>query len=198
LLFQLIAKHRDAFESAFEHAPDKDTDVASKTEVSDVFSAIVRKIPHCTLVIDGLDESAPAGDKRKQFLVELKCAVVQTATRILVVSRDEVDIRSELAPPKSLDGAPCPKTVTTVELRVAEDDVRDDIIRFTRSVVKQRLPHKPEALRHDLAAQLADKCHGMFLWVNLQKDELSRGLNRKKLELAVQTMALGPRTGVRA
>jgi hypothetical protein len=38
---------------------------------------------------------------------------------------------------------------------------------------------------------MADKCQGMFLWVNLQKDGLSRGLNRKKLELVVQTMPSG-------
>jgi hypothetical protein len=57
--------------------------------------------------------------------------------------------------------------------------VRNDTTRFTQRVVTQRLPNKPEALRRDLAAQMADKCQGMFIWVNLQKDELTRCLNRK-------------------
>jgi hypothetical protein len=121
---------------AHERAPDKDTDVASASEVWDIFSAIVREMPLCTLVIDGLDESAQVGDKRKQFLAELKRAVANTTTRILVVSRDEVDIRSELTPTAdSLAGAPPPENVTTVELRVTEDDVRNDITRFTRALL---------------------------------------------------------------
>jgi hypothetical protein len=91
-LFQLIAKHRDSFELALKSAPNKDTDVAPTTEVWDVFSAIVHEIHNFTLVVDSLDESVQASNKQKQFLVELKCTVPQTASRVLVVSRDEVDI----------------------------------------------------------------------------------------------------------
>jgi hypothetical protein len=93
-LSQLVANCQDAFELALERAPDKDTDVASESEVWDVFSAMIRETPHCTFVIDGLDESAQAGDKRKQFLAELKHAVAHTTTRILIVGRDEVDYSS--------------------------------------------------------------------------------------------------------
>jgi hypothetical protein len=38
---------------------------------------------------------------------------------------------------------------------------------------------------------MADKCEGMFLWVNLQKVDLTRGMNRKELQLAVQEMPPG-------
>ncbi len=176
LLAQLVAKHQDAFELAMERAPDKDTNVASTSKIWDVLAALARATPRCTFVIDGLDESGQAGDKRKQFLAELKQAVAHTATRILVVSRDEVDIRAELAPDAGSHSTASPPELTLSELRITKDDVRDDVACFTQSVVDRRLPKKPEAVRHDLATQMAGKCEGMFLWVNLQKDELSRDL----------------------
>jgi hypothetical protein len=77
------------------------------------------------------------------------------------------------------------------KLCVTKDDVRDDIDSFTQRVVNQRLPNKPEVLRHDLAAQMANKCEGMFLWVTWQKEDLTRGMNRKQLQLAVQGMPSG-------
>jgi hypothetical protein len=189
-LSQLVANLPDVFELALDHAPDKDTEVASTSEIWDLLSATVRKTPNCTLVLDGLDECAQTGDKRMQFLAKLKQAVGNSTTRILVVSRDEVDIRSQLEPLENGSGSQL-APITTAELRITEDDVRHDIARFTHCVVDQRLPNKPEALRHDLAALMADKCEGMFLWVNLQKDDLTRGMNRKQLQLAVHEMPSG-------
>jgi hypothetical protein len=36
-----------------------------------------------------------------------------------------------------------------------------------------------------VAEQMTEMCKGMFLWINLQRDELNSGLNRKQLQETV-------------
>jgi hypothetical protein len=151
------------------------------------------------LVINSIDVSArKLATSGSPFLVELKRAGEQTETRILVVSRDEVDIRSELAPSESLDGALPPETGTTAELRITTDDVRNDITLSTRSVANKHLPNKPEELRHDLAAQLADKCQGMFPVGQLAERRALAQSEQQEVGAGCADDAVGPRTGVQA
>jgi hypothetical protein len=82
--------------------------------------------------------------------------------------------------------------VTLSEWRITADDVRSDVGHFARSVVKQQLPKKDAALRESLAAQMADKCDGMFLWIRLQERRLRGGRhNNKRLQDMVQQMPPG-------
>jgi hypothetical protein len=113
-------------------------------------------------------------------------------TRILIVTRDEADIRSELQP-REKDHGPLFQPVSISELRVGLDDVRGDLARFAQSIVDSRLPNKSEELRHILAAELADRSRGMFLWARLNERSLSPSMNPDQLLMAVQAMPLGPK-----
>jgi hypothetical protein len=182
-----------AFELALEHLlANRVTGSAVDSEIWDLLALLVREIPSCTFVVNGLDDCARASDKRRDFLVQLKRAVRHTAMRMLVVSRYKVDIRAEPAPsgddgidedqhdsrhyeqgPSHVNqriptSSTSSSSITRTELCVSEDDVHDDIAHFTRSVIDQHLPNKAVALWSDVAMQMAGKCAGMFLWINLQ------------------------------
>ena len=160
--------------------------VASETEIWSMFESIISQKPNYTFSIDGFDEYARLDESRAHFLRRLKKTTEGTSTRILVSSRDEVDIRSELL-------SECSQTTGLVilECKISKGDVRDDITFYSRNIVNEKLPQKNEALRQDLASQLAERCEGMFLWIKLQQDQLRGGKNGKQLQNIVKNMPTG-------
>ncbi len=210
-LSQLAAASPDAFTLVTENISEKNTGVASASEVWSLLAIVARDLPRCVFVLDGLDECMQVDDRRKGFLAQLKRCVAHTAARILIVSRDEVDIRSELTPPPhqendddsdkgddhSADDALSSVRAVRLagialsELPITETDVYADVGRFSRSVVDRKIPNKQPALRAELAAQMTAKSAGMFLWINLQRECLRPGKNPKQLHEAVQQMPPG-------
>ncbi len=93
---QLVTISDVAFKLAVEHASDKDTRIASASEVWSLFAAIAQNMPGCVLILDGFDECVHTDDRRADFLASLKRSIAHTATRLLIICRDEPDIRSEL------------------------------------------------------------------------------------------------------
>ena len=71
--------------------------VVSSIEIWAAFRSIVSRIRDCVFVLDGFDEYSHAGSWRNEFLKNLKMQLAQTASRVLIASRDEPNIRSELA-----------------------------------------------------------------------------------------------------
>jgi ankyrin repeat protein len=220
---QLVSLNDIAFKLALEQSDEKVASIASESQVWSIFASIADNISPCTFVLDGLDECVKAGDRRADFLSQLKRSVAHTASRLLIVSRDEPDIRSELcaASPAAADGgdsngnimamydAPSPACLMTsrlpsqqlqppppggiclTELSISEADVHDDVARFSRSIVDRKLPNKDAELRQTLAADMARKSAGMFLWIDMQKERLRPGKNPKQLQKAVQQMPAG-------
>ena len=144
--------------------------LASRTDIWKLFGSIVNMIPNYTFIVDGLDEClrssddwrSPGNSRRIDFLMSLKTSVGHTKTRILITSRDEGDIRSELSPDNAnADGQ------RLYECRLSKEDLNPDITLFSKSVVDRKLANKNGALREDLAAQMAERCDGMFLLIKL-------------------------------
>ena len=162
--------------------------VASETDVWSVFESIISQKIKYTFALDGFDEYARLDDARAQFLRRLKKATEGTSTRILISSRDETDIRCALLPESGQTAGS-----VMLECKISREDVGDDITLFSRRVVDEKLPKKDEALRQDLAGQLADRCGGMFLWIKLHQDQLRGGKNAKQLHNIVQNMPAGLR-----
>lgn len=160
--------------------------VASETEIWFVFESIISQKLNYTFAVDGFDEYARLDECRAQFLRRLKKATYGTSTRILISSRDEVDIRSELLSESSEATGQ-----VVLECKISREDVRDDITFYSKRVVDEKLPKKDEALRQDLASQLAERCEGMFLWIKLQQDQLRGGKNGKQLHNIVKNMPSG-------
>ena len=160
--------------------------VASQTEIWAVFEIIVSQIPGCTFVLDGLDEYSRFDECRVEFLANLKKAVAGTTTRILVASRDEGDIRSELDPvyQNSVEQ-------TLLKCRISKDDIQADIALYSKHTVDKKLSRKDESIRKELAMRLAQKCDGMFLWIKMQEEQLRGGKSTKQLRDTVENMPSG-------
>ncbi|KAI9792435.1 MAG: hypothetical protein M1816_002319 [Peltula sp. TS41687] len=193
-ILQAIVSNQSAFQLALQYSKARKGSSASRNDIWGLFGSIISCIPNYTFVVDGLDEcttlrtdwTGGGGDDRKDFLKILKKSTANTRTRVLIVSRDEVDIRSEASP----DAATSTES-TLYEYKISDDDVQRDVILFSRNVVDRKLPNKEEALREDLATKMAEKCNGMFLWIKLQQENLRRGKNRKQLQEAINDMPIG-------
>jgi nicotinamide riboside kinase len=89
---QIISGNRDAFGLACGKWEAKDGCSASQTDIVDLFKTITQYLPNCTFVADGLDECTWAEDSTS-FFESIRHAVANINTRILILSRDELEIR---------------------------------------------------------------------------------------------------------
>ena len=151
-----------------------------------IFEHILSGSPNHVFVLDGFDEYSRLDNVRSQFLQKLKNATGQTTARVLITSRNETDIESELSPESTEDSGP-----VILRCRITHEDVDNDISLFSKSLVDEKLPRKDERLRQELAGQLAQKCEGMFLWIKMQQDQLRGGKNAKQLQKIVNNMPAG-------
>ncbi|KAJ6095378.1 hypothetical protein N7486_006124 [Penicillium sp. IBT 16267x] len=165
---------------------------STRGEIVRLLRDIIETIPHCTFIIDGLDECSWVGDGYKNddgdsisnFLETLRSVVGGTQTRILIVSRDEPEIRNCLSNDDSDD-------VITGRHRIRPGDVRSDIETYSRSIVNKKLSNRTEATKEDIAMKLSDRCNGQFLWVKMQEDCLRSGKSQKKIEQAINSTPTG-------
>jgi len=158
---------------------------AVESTIWSVFRSIISQNRKLIFVLDGFDEYNRVGDVRAEFLQELKKATEGSDTRVLISSRNEKDIEAELSPfiTKTLGHV-------LLECKVSKEDVRHDILRYSKSVVERSLPDKNDELKGNLATELAEKCDGMFLWIKLQRG-LRSGKTAKELHRTVRNMPTG-------
>ena len=188
---QLVSSSQDIFEMAQQQMHAKGGPFASTADIWDLFNSIVHCGRGITYVVDGFDECLRSDDNqnsgddcsRRAFLLKLKKSISPTTSRLLIVSRDEGDIRSGIC----LDAMMSLK-LTTYECGISKTDVRSDITLFSKCVVDEKLWKKPEVLRQDLATQMAQKSEGMFLWVRLQERSLRNSKNGVQLQKMVNDM----------
>ena len=143
---------------------------------------IGRAIP-CTFVIDGFDECSTINkngqrhttDGRSEFLEYLIKNTVDTRARVLLLSRDNEDIRAQLGT-LTKDTTPM-----LLEYGISADDTRSDIDHCSSHMVDTRLANKSTELKAYLASEAARKSDGMFLWLQYLGHELDPGENAKGL-----------------
>lgn len=152
-----------------------------------LFSA---KVTTCTFVIDGFDECSTINknsqrhtmDGRSEFLEHLIKNTVNTRARILIVSRDNEDIRAQLGK-LTRDTNPM-----LFEYGISVNDTQSDIDHCASEMVNTRLANKSRELKEYLASKAAEKSDGMFLWLHLLSHELDPGENAKRLRSIVSEM----------
>ena len=144
----------------------------------------------CTIVIDGFDECSTINknshrhttDGRSEFLESLIKNATDTQARILLVSRDNEDIRAQL-------GALTKDTTPILfEYGISVNDTKGDIDHCSSNMVNTRLANKSSELKAYLASEAAKKSDGMFLWLHLLGRELDPGDNAKRLRNIVSEM----------
>jgi ankyrin repeat protein len=156
---------------------------ATDSTIWTLFRSIASQNRNHVFVLDGFDEYSRLDNLRAVFLQRLKEEVRGTATKILLFSREETDIKAVLLS----EGI----GHVVLQLRISEDDLRNDISLVAKIAIDNKFPQRDEGFRNDLAVQLADKCEGMFLWIKLQLDQLRSGKSAKQLKEIVKKMPVG-------
>ena len=185
-LSQVVDYDQNAYQVACERWQMRGH-TASRTEIIELFRLVVQSTPNCIFVVDGLDECVWLKDSSPiSFLTALKQAIAQTTSRIMILSRDEVGIRSGIHVIPAND-----PNQNLYEHRISRGDVQSDIELFCRNTVDKKLPNKSETLRDKISQRMAKRCNGMFLWVRMQGDNLRGGKGTKQLEEIVDDAPAG-------
>jgi hypothetical protein len=177
---QVSSRHDGAFDHVHQRWLSDSDPVANRTTIVALFAHLVKTIPGCTFVADGLDECVHLRDGNKSvasFLKHVTDAVAATDTRLLLVSRDAPQIRCALTASRCEGFA---------EYKILSDDVRSDTDVYSRHIVDRKLSNKRSDIRSTLSMAMTDRCDGQFLWLKLQEDSLRRGMNMKQLQQAIE------------
>ena len=157
----ILSQEREAFRITRDKWEAQDSRTATRTDSLDMLGIIAEQVLNCTFVIDGLDECTWAGlcwepsgsDSVTEFLEAIQQAVAHTKTRIMIVSRDEPEIRaayhSVLAKSKSR---------TWVEYKICPEDVRSDAMSYSQRIDQNKLGNKTNAQRDELSQRMVDRC----------------------------------------
>ncbi|KAJ3569138.1 hypothetical protein NPX13_g6185 [Xylaria arbuscula] len=179
---QITIQNRDAFNIAQEKLEATDGCVASRTDIEELFESITQNIPECIFVVDGLDECAMRENDSKmihresllEFLKSLRDIISKSKSRLLVVSRNEQEIRQGLNNKTT-------RECELLELQILPQDVESDATMFSQSIVEEKLANKSETQRRELAHRMVDRCESMFLGIKLLEPDLVGGQNLKQL-----------------
>ncbi len=172
---QLIQTNDKAVDVVEEIFNGNETRPPTTTELWKMFRSIGLTLPRITVVVDGFDECAQinptirvqTNDGQARFLRELVSELAKTHVNVLLISRDNVDIRTELTS-ELINKTP----ILFYEYGITKADTADDISVFSKSMIDGKLPRKSEDVRAEIATQAAEKCAGMFLMLQLLEDEV--------------------------
>ncbi|CAI7670194.1 unnamed protein product [Penicillium palitans] len=191
-LSQLL-RHPVVFSLARERLATQQGQRATRGDTLKLLREVVIKIPRCTFVLDGLDEcrwveqdyNSNHGASIVDFLEALRQAIAGTSTRLLVVSRDEPEIRACLVNESNTNDA------IVIQHSITPEEVRPDLDMFARSVVNKKLSTMTEGTKEDISQKLAECCNGQFLWVQMQESQLLDWKSPKQLEKAINSTPPG-------
>ncbi|KAJ5769019.1 hypothetical protein N7520_003578 [Penicillium odoratum] len=159
---------------------------ATRHEITNLLRDVARAVPGCTFTLDGLDECIRRAEHQEDsiagFLNTIRRATAGTPTRLLIVSRDEPEIRSCFS---EMEG------IFFTQHKITPDDVQADIEIYSRSVVDRKLAKKTETIRQDISQQLSERCNGQFLWIKLQENDLRSTANQKALQRIINSTPVG-------
>ncbi|KAL8825726.1 MAG: hypothetical protein Q9170_007682 [Blastenia crenularia] len=162
---------------------------ASRSDAWNILREVSAQAPSCVLVLDGLDEFS-ADDTRHSFLRDVKKVVTSTRVKVLITSRNELDIESEL----SMSAAQPISQLqhwSMFECKVSKNCVKDDIDLYSQSMVTEKFIKQDIGSRQELSAQMARRADGMFLWIKLQQHQLRGTQSKKTVQRLIEGMPRG-------
>ncbi|KAK3331241.1 hypothetical protein B0H66DRAFT_613438 [Apodospora peruviana] len=183
-LFQLASARMWVFEEVQKLRQGKEDREIVESELFSLFRVCLRRLGRCFLVIDGYDElSNELTPRRSQvegiretFLRELFRAVEGSQAHIILVSRDEVDIRRLVLDTEQSS------TIAVRSYSIRAEETADDIASFCRHVIDTRLPKLRAPAKQEITEELSERCQGMLLWVRLSGAMLNRGRSTLQLK----------------
>ncbi|KAF5540016.1 ankyrin repeat domain-containing protein [Fusarium mexicanum] len=148
------------------------------------FREITVHVRGCILVLDGLDECTGMTNTDTKsvphFLQELRRAITDSTTKILISSRGDPIIQQGIS-----------DFTEYSEYTIVPDDVGPDLMAYSSRLVKAKLPNKDEPTRASIAQKMKDRSEGQFQWVKLQEGSLRKGRSRKQLEREIDETPSG-------
>ncbi|EMT72740.1 Ankyrin repeat domain-containing protein 50 [Fusarium odoratissimum] len=158
--------------------------LASQATILRAFRELIVGVPGCILVLDGLDECTGMTNTDTKsvphFLQELRIAITNTTTKILISSRGDPVIQQGISDFTGYS-----------EYTIIPDDVGPDLMAYSSELVKAKLPNKDEPTRASIAQKMTNRSEGQFQWVKLQEGSLRKGRSRKQLEREIDETPSG-------
>ena len=198
---QLVGASAIAFQIAKEIYKKKESHTAAQVELWQIFQAAIVQIQECYFAIDGFDECVREDvsvrnfshlDTRALFLQQLDDAISKSQARVLLVSREDVDIRERLRIGRDRNAVGSRWNVWK-EYEITRDDTAKDIERFSRDILGFKLSSSRATaeLKEELATDAAEKSEGMFLWIKLIYARLSRSNSASRLRSIISSTPSG-------
>ncbi|CAH0034152.1 unnamed protein product [Clonostachys rhizophaga] len=185
---QIMDRDEDAFELVRMKQLSLHEKVATRATIIAILHEVAEAASNTIFILDGLDECTwidlyhQKHDAVNTFVQVIATAVEKSSSRWMLVSRNNEYIRNSLC--DSLAHG-------FFEIRMTTDDVHNDIVSYSKSVVNQKLSNKSQIVRDTISQQMAEKCDGQFLWVRLQADNLRRAFNQLQLQRALSKTPAG-------
>jgi ankyrin repeat protein len=174
-LTTLILESQAAYEIVRASRVSQHEQKATQAHILVLLRSVLEEVPGCTFILDGLDEctgmTSTDAEFVPNFLDELRKAVSDTSTRILIMSRGDASIQQGLS-----------KFPNYSEYNIVPEDVGPDLMIYSSQLVNTRLSNKDEPTKLFIANKMKDRCEGQFQWIKLQERSLRKGRNRKQLE----------------
>ncbi|KAF8538664.1 ankyrin repeat-containing domain protein [Trichophaea hybrida] len=161
-----------------------------------LFTSIIKKVQHCRFMIDGLDECLQSDPEtrvhldsgcRIRFVKRLLSSIADSTARVLIVSRDEPDIRQGLG----LTSASSEDVISVTEYAISTADTAVDTQLFAQAAVNEKLTSSDTGLRQQILSLLTSKAQGMFLWIRLEMNRLKDWQNASQLHMTLADMPNG-------
>ncbi|RBR06799.1 hypothetical protein FVER53590_26472 [Fusarium verticillioides] len=181
---QVASKFEAGYECIRRAWENDSSEQASRRTLINLFKQMITAVPGCAFVADGLDECSQLsnGDSSvARFLRDITNAIGGTNVRLLLVSRDEPEIRNALREHREI----------LSEYRIGTSDVQADTSAYSQSVVDRKLRGKSEDLRLSISKSMTEKCQGQFLWIKLQEQSLRNTMSKKRLQEVVENSPSG-------
>ncbi|KAK6522822.1 hypothetical protein TWF281_002254 [Arthrobotrys megalospora] len=193
-LSQLSTADARAFKGLRLMRKGNESRTITELELWELFESCLRVVGPCFLLVDGYDETfnqitprrSHIGGAREVFLQRVIQCMKGTHARLVITSRDEVDIRRNMINFAST----VPVLTTTIE--VHPEDTLNDVERFCRYIVNGRFKSSSLNTRRIIVERLSSRSEGMFLWARLSGARLFPG---KTLNQILQDLS-GPAIGL--
>ncbi|KAL2816572.1 hypothetical protein BDW59DRAFT_177316 [Aspergillus cavernicola] len=189
-IVQAVCNDESVLDMVYRYLGSSGTTMATHSDLWHLLQEILSHSLNAVLVVDGLDECPRTGASRtdlhrsrEDILHKILGSIADQKARLLVVSREEGDIKAQLGP-----HAPRRAGITFSNLSLTKDIVAPDVARFAEHIITQKLPEKTNEDQQELAAQMAEKCDGMFLWIRLQSRNLRSRKTNKQLQRVINEM----------
>ena len=188
-VYQAIHQDEAILDTVLQYLSSCRNTKATLSDLWQILKMLMSYSPNAVFAVDGLDECPRSTNRvdlhrtREDLLNELLKVAAEAEARVLVVSRNEGDIRSQLSP-----HGPHTPGLRLYELPITRDLVSSDVTRFATHIVNQKLPAKPNQFNQTLATRMAQKGDGMFLFIRLQSQNLRPRKGNSQLERAVDDM----------